>query len=332
LRVAVVHNAVQEGGALDEQDVLVQAEMVGAALHRLGHETLRFACDLNLTDIKEKIEAAGPDLVFNLVEALAGSGRLIHLLPSLLDAMGQPYTGSSAEAIFLTSNKILAKTRLHAAGVPTPVWVGPCNGSRPCVLPASAEWPSRWIVKSVWEHASIGIDASALIEGAETPHLNAVLAERAPRLGGDCFAEAFIPGREFNLSVLDGPSGPAVLPPAEIVFEGFSEDQPRIVGYQAKWDSDSYAYHHTPRRFDFVGEDGLLLDQLEAMALRCWELFDLSGYARVDFRVDADQLPWVLEINANPCLSPDAGFAAAVERAGLTLDEAVARIVEARGV
>jgi D-alanine-D-alanine ligase len=270
--------------------------------------------------------------VFNLVESLSGTGRLIHLFPSLLDAMGMPYTGASAAALFLTSNKTLAKTQLKAADLHTPVWVGPCNGSRLCVLPGSEEWPQHWIIKSVWEHASIGIDEKALLDGAETPHLNAVLAERAPRLGGECFAEAFIEGREFNLSVLDGQVGPVVLPPAEILFEGFDDNQPRIVGYQAKWDSDSYAYHHTPRRFDFDSDDGLLLDQLEAISLRCWDLFDLSGYARVDFRVDAEQFPWVLEINANPCLSPDAGFAAAVERAGLTFDEAVARIVEARGI
>ncbi|MFZ1984893.1 MAG: GNAT family N-acetyltransferase, partial [Desulfatitalea sp.] len=81
--------------------------------------------------------------------------------------------------------------------------------------------------------------------------------------------------------------------------------------------------------FDFAAEDAPLIDRLKALALACWELFDLAGYARVDFRVDSAGRPWVLEINANPCIAPDAGFAAAIERAGLTYDQAVERIIGA---
>lgn len=331
MRVAVIHNALGEDSAPDEQDVLAQADAVTQSLQRLGHETVGLNCDLNLAAIRDRLREVRPDLVFNLVESLAGTGRLLHLFPSLLDAMAQPYTGACAEALFLTSNKTVAKNRLHAAGVPTPVWVGPCSGNRSCTLPDSNHWPLRWIIKSVWEHASIGLDDAAFLEGADTPHLNGLLSKRAPSLGGACFAEAFIEGREFNLSVLDGPDGPTVLPPAEIIFEGYGENQPRIVDYRAKWDPASYEYHHTPRRFDFEAEESPLLDRLESLALQCWHLFDLGGYARVDFRVDLDNQPWVLEINANPCLSPDAGFAAALAQAGLTFDDAVARIVAASG-
>jgi D-alanine-D-alanine ligase len=63
------------------------------------------------------------------------------------------------------------------------------------------------------------------------------------------------------------------------------------------------------------------------MALRCWKLFDLKGYARVDFRVDQEGRPWILEVNANPCLSPDAGFSAAALRAGLTFPDVLCRII-----
>ncbi|MGB5984086.1 MAG: D-alanine--D-alanine ligase [Desulfobacterales bacterium] len=332
MRIAVVHNAVYDDSSPDERDVLVQADAVIASLKRLGHETVRLDCDLDLSAIKRRIGEVAPQLVFNLVESLAGTGRLIHLFPSLLEALAVPFTGASAETLFLTSNKTLAKVQMRAADLNTPDWVGPLKGRRPQVSPVSGQWPRHWIIKSVWEHASIGIDEQALLDGVETPRLNALLAERAAHLGGGCFAEAFIEGREFNLSVLDGPRGPVVLPPAEIIFEGFGDNQPRIVGYQAKWNSDSFAYHHTPRRFDFDSQDGPLLERLESMALRCWELFDLRGYARVDFRVDADRSPWVLEINANPCLSPDAGFAAALERAGLQFEDALARIVVTCGV
>ncbi|MBU1233993.1 MAG: D-alanine--D-alanine ligase, partial [Proteobacteria bacterium] len=121
---------------------------------------------------------------------------------------------------------------------------------------------------------------------------------------------------------------PEVLPVAEILFDDFSSRMPRIVDYSAKWDETSFAYRHTPRCFDFKEEDSLLLEKLVEISKQCWHLFKLNGYARVDFRVDHDGRPWILEVNSNPCLSPDAGFAAALERAGLSFTEAVRRILE----
>jgi D-alanine-D-alanine ligase len=118
-----------------------------------------------------------------------------------------------------------------------------------------------------------------------------------------------------------------VLPPAEIVFEGYGPDRPRIVDYRAKWDADSFEYTHTPRRFEFPETERLLLKRLTETALAAWRCFGLAGYARVDFRVDDGGRPWILEVNANPCLSPDAGFAAALERAGIPFAMAVDRIL-----
>jgi D-alanine-D-alanine ligase len=154
-----------------------------------------------------------------------------------------------------------------------------------------------------------------------------MLPQRAALLGGICFAERFVEGREFNLALLSGPNGPQVLPPAEILFRDFAPGTPRMVGYRAKWDPDSRAYQNTPRRFAEPAEDGPLHKALRETALRCWDLFFLRGYARVDFRVDGCGRPWVLEVNANPCLSPDAGFAAALEQAGMAFVEAVERVV-----
>jgi D-alanine-D-alanine ligase len=155
------------------------------------------------------------------------------------------------------------------------------------------------------------------------------LQDRAPALGGACFAEAYVAGREFNLSILEEADGPRVLPPAEIIFAEFEPEKPHIVDYRAKWDPDSFEYHHTPRRFAFDGADQALVGQLTALALACWRVFDLKGYARVDFRVDRCGRPWILEVNANPCLSPDAGFAAAVRQAGLTYGQALQYIIDA---
>ncbi|MDQ2696149.1 MAG: D-alanine--D-alanine ligase, partial [Pseudomonadota bacterium] len=185
-----------------------------------------------------------------------------------------------------------------------------------------------WIVKSVWEHASIGLDDAALVPARDVA---AALARRRGRWGGDWFAERYIDGREFNLALLAGPHGPEVLPAAEIVFQDFPPDMPRIVGYAAKWDADSFACRHTVRTFP-GDADRPLLAAMQELALRCWRLFGLAGYARVDFRVDGAGRPWVLEVNANPCLSPDAGFMASANRAGYGFDDVVRRLVEdARG-
>ncbi|MCU0559558.1 MAG: D-alanine--D-alanine ligase [Desulfobacterales bacterium] len=331
MRVAIVHNAVDDGGAPDERDVLAQADAIRAALEALGHDPAFLPCTLDLCDFKHRLARLRPDRVFNIVESLNGTGRLIHAVPSLLDALAVPYTGAGAEAMFLSSHKILAKHCLAAAGLPTPAWVGPYPGGGPAPPPGatardeSTEGP--WIVKSVWEHASIGLeeDRLALCQSAESAADQ--LPQRAAHLGGACFAERYIEGREFNLSLIASPAGPQVLAPAEILFEGFAENRLRIVGYRAKWDAGSFEFNHTPRRFDFPPEAAGLLAELRTLALQCWCLFGLNGYARVDFRVDAGGRPWILEVNANPCLSPDAGFAAALEASGIPFAHAVERIL-----
>jgi D-alanine-D-alanine ligase len=131
--------------------------------------------------------------------------------------------------------------------------------------------------------------------------------------------------------VLDGPDGPTVLPPAEILFPDFPAGKPRIVGYAAKWDPDSFEYSHTVRDFPTAPADAPLLAELERLALGCWRLFELRGWARVDFRVTTDGRPLILEINANPCLAPDAGFAAALDRADIAFADAIARILRTAG-
>lgn len=329
MKIAVIHNQVGSEDSLDARDVLQQVAVVAEALASLGHEVVRRACGLDLEAARRELAEAKPDLVFNLVEDLAGFGRLIHLFPFLLDALRIPYTGAPAEAILMTSNKALAKERLLQVGLPTPAWAGPWPAAgterRPGVRAA------KWIIKSLWEHASIGLDGDSVLATDSEATLTAEMRRRCDALGGACFAEEFIDGREFNLSLLAGAEGPEVLPPAEILFAGYTPDMVRIVDYRAKWDEESFHYHHTPRTFDFGPEDAELLHELTEIARRCWQAFGLAGYARVDFRVDEAGRPFILEINTNPCLSPDAGFAAALARSGISFAQAMARIVADAG-
>ena len=328
MRICILHQAMLADAAPDEQDVLHQVEVVGQSLMRLGHRVEVHACTLNLESLDAALNTIEADLVFNLVESVSGSGRLIYLPPALLDARRRPYTGNTSEVLFVTSHKILAKERMREAGLPTPLWMTLNSSSdRRIHQPATKKRHATWIIKSIWEHASQGMDDTCIVHKATPDEVANHLDTFADRMGGECFAEEYIEGREFNLALLAGPNGPEALPPAEIVFTDFPDGKPRIVGYQAKWATDSFEYKHTTRRCDFDAADQPLLEGMKRLALQCWQQFGLAGYARVDFRVDSKGKPWILEVNTNPCLSPDAGFAAAVKQAGLTYDQAIARIL-----
>lgn len=324
MMVVVLYNEPGEDASVEDHDVLVQAESVSTALQQLGHRTIRLGCTLDLAATRRQLLELRPDVVFNLVESLGGTDRLMALATLLLDALEFPYTGAQTNAILSTSNKLIAKARLNDAGLPTPAWLH-VGRNKPRAVPADEQVDSdRWILKPVLEHASFGMDDDAVVTAEDQAALEAMLRDREQIIERPLFAEQFIEGREFNLSLLDG----EVLPPAEIDFTSFPPDKPRIVGHQAKWDPDSFEYQQTPRRFDFAATDKSLLKRVSQLAHDCWDLFELSGYARVDFRVDNAGQPWILEINANPCLAPDAGFAAAVAEAGMTYDDAIQQIIE----
>ncbi|MFZ5608488.1 MAG: D-alanine--D-alanine ligase family protein [Pseudomonadota bacterium] len=317
----ILHGVTQTAPSADERDTLIQADEVATALHALGFapEILAVTPDLGILG---QLRAAPPALIFNLVEALGGDGRHAHVLAAALEANGLAFSGAPAKALLLSSDKPLAKRVMRASAIPTPDWLEATSGQ--CPDPAQF-----YIVKSVWEHASFGLDARSVVPGKT---VRAELAARQAKHGGDWFAERYIDGREFNLALLHGPEGPEILPIAEMTFVGFPPERPRILDYAAKWDETDFAYHHTPRRFDLPAEDASLLMRMRALACACWDCFALAGYARVDFRVDAAGQPWVLEVNANPCLSQDAGFMAAAGRAGLSQTQVVARIIAAAGI
>ena len=319
-RIAVIYGAVAADAAPDEQDVLVEVDTVQQALAALGFAPVAVPLTLDLEAVRRRLLHLRPAFVFNLVESVEGLGRLIHLAPALYESLGLPYTGAGSEAMYLTSNKPLAKRLLAAAGIATPEGVEPATQG----LPAPA-FAGPYIVKSVWEHASIGIDESSVVEDARK--LAAIARKRQRRFGGEWFAERFIEGREFNLSLLGGADGVELLPPAEMLFRDYPQGKRRIVDYAAKWHAGSFEFCNTVRRFEFDESDRPLVARLEDVAKACWRLFGLSGYARVDCRVDAEGRPWVLEINVNPCLSPDAGFAAAAARQGLDLVAVLRRVI-----
>lgn len=334
MHVAILYNRVSLHDSAGDLDVLKQVVAIEQSLSRLGFSSARVSCHLSLNDVRSVLKTEQPDVVFNLVESLGGTDQLMPLATLLLESMRLPFTGASTLAMLKTTQKLEAKRHLLMFGLPTPAWMTDEDAGWNGLRSADAI-PSMAIIKAVAEHSSLGMNDNSVVRLANLSGdgksveagLATLVARKAAELGTPHFAEDYIDGREFNLSVLATDFGPSVLPAAEIEFTDFPDGKPKIVGHDAKWNEHTAEYLNTPRRFTFTHGDQPLLNELQSLARRCWEVFGLHGYARVDFRVDADGQPWILEINANPCLSPDAGFAAAVAQAGLTFDTVVQRIL-----
>jgi D-alanine-D-alanine ligase len=219
----------------------------------------------------------------------------------------------------VSSNKLATKDVLSQCDIATPAWC--TDGER------AARQGGTWIVKPVWEDGSVGIDDGAVVEGSA---VRARLDACRHQHGGEWFAERYVDGREFNVSLLAGPEGVQALPVPEIRFTGYPAGKPRIVGYAAKWDADSFESQNTKRRF-LPRHEQALESELMAVARATWQALGFAGYARVDLRADASGRLYVIEANANPCLAPDAGFQAALARAGIPFPDAVRQIVAAAG-
>jgi D-alanine-D-alanine ligase len=326
MRVLILHDTIPETAPRDQKDGLVQAAIVADELRWLGYDPLAVPFSLDVLSFADTLRSTRPAFVFNLVESVGGSGRLIHLAPAVMDQLGTPFTGAGTDTLYLTSNKVIAKRVMALGGLPTPEWYS-VEGLKGIKLPDEGPY----IIKSVWEHASIGMAEDSVVSTRDGTTLLERMNGKAQQFGGEWFAERFVEGREFNLSLLASNERPDVLPPAEMVFRHYPSDKAKMVCYRAKWEETSFEYRHTARSFDSGPEDISLIEELRRLAMACWDLFNPRAYARVDFRVDGAGRPWILEVNVNPCLSPDAGFVAAAKRAGLSMEAVLRRIIRHSG-
>ena len=303
-------------GAAESLNDALDAELaVAKALEDLGFTTEIMEVELELASI-ETLPSRRPLLVFNLVDAINCDGRFAPLVTARLDALGIAYTGCNTSALLKTLSKVGTKLKLRHAGLPTPEWSADGTG---------LDRDAQVIVKALWEHGSLGLDKTSVMRCEEAQQ---VLVARTLSHKTEHFAEAYIDGREFNLSLLEHSSGVEVLPIAEILFEGLEANAPKIVDFDAKWTPDSRVYIGTPRRFGLERNEPELAKKLKQLALASWNLFGLNGYARFDFRIDPTGKPFVIDVNPNPFLAQDAGFAAAAAEAGLSYQDLIGRIVE----
>lgn len=289
-------------------------------LREIGHEVRALGVQDELHPIRVAVDEFKPHIAFNLLEEFHGSVLFDQNVVSLLELLRVPYTGCNPRGLIISREKALAKKLLiyHRIRVPD-FHVFPIGrkGARPRRL----GFPL--IVKSLTEHASLGISQASVVGSDEE------LAERVAfvhrRLATDAIVEQFIEGREIYVAVM-GNERLTALPARELVFEHARTDGPLIATERAKHDL-AYQRRHGIEQRQAENLPPAVEATIGHLSKRIYRILALSGYARLDYRLDPEGRLWFLEANPNPEIASGEEFASAAQQAGLSYPELLQRIV-----
>ena len=311
MRVAILFDGASALGAAADLLILGTVEAVEQILVDDGATTVRIPVNPDGRWI-ERIRRGKFDLAFNLVEGIDGVAALEPAVIAVFELFGLPYTGSSSATTSLSLRKHVVNSLLERAGLPVPAWrmVRPGASMEPIGFPA--------ICKPAAEDASLGIEQRSVVRSARA--LGTRLREMHERWE-EILVQQFVDGREVNVGIL----GDDVLPVAEIDFGAMPKGMWRIVSYTSKWhvgcEEDLGAKPRCPA--DLPEE---LARECQRIALAAWRAVGGSGYGRVDMRVDGTGQPWILEVNANPDIAPDAGLARMARTVGIEYPDLIRTI------
>ncbi len=306
---------------LSEVGVLQEKEDIARALQALGHKTLIFNVDEDILRLVNFLKDEQPDVIFNLCESIGNiSSHEMHVV-GIYELMRIPYTGSDPLTLGLALNKVRVKEILLHHGLPTPRFQLVRSPVR-ISIDENMKYPL--IVKPSREDASIGIETASVVS---TPaELKKRVRSVFEQFDQPALVEEYVDGRELNVAIL-GNRKPTVFPISEIDMSTLPKEYHRIITYNAKWMKGTEEYKHTRGVCP-----ALLPPELEAglkeMALKAYQFLGCRDYARVDFRLSKDHRPYILEVNPNPDISDDAGFARSAAACGFAFDDLVGKIVE----
>ena len=323
--VLIIHHVTERTAAGGDKfeytesnfSVLDEVEAVAEALADIG-AGYRIEGIEQISDLPVVLSGSAEKIVFNLVEDLKGHIFDLCYVPAICRAYGRACTGGDSPCLLLAQNKWLTKAVLKASGLPCPDGVIVPIGKK---IDTSGLNPGKYIVKPAFTDASEGIDTKSVVE-LPGESLNKAVQRVHKYLKQSALVEQFIPSRELNISLLQQGDEIKVLPLAEIDFSAFGDDYPRIVDYSAKWLPGSFAYDNTPRIIPAPLSEKTART-VRTVALRAWQSLGCRDFARIDFRLDENDSVFILEVNPNPDISPDAGFAAALTAAGISFREFV---------
>ncbi|MGA9115237.1 MAG: ATP-grasp domain-containing protein [Bacteroidota bacterium] len=306
---------------LSEVGVLEEMEDIRNALNTLGYRTTILNVNSDVFRLLDHLRENRPDLVFNLVECVENESLQEMHVAGLYELLKIPYTGAGPMALGLALNKPRVKEVLAFHGIPTPRFevYGPADR-----IAVREDLRFPLIVKPSREDASVGISDDSVV--SSLGELRRRVRFIHQEFGQPALVEEYIRGRELNVALI-GNTKPIVMPISEIDFSGLEKGMQHIVSYEAKWMHGSARYEGTRGVCPAV-----LTPETEARlrdtALRCYRIVGCRDYARVDFRLTDQGEPYVLEVNPNPDIADDAGFARSAKAYGMSFDQIVGRIVE----
>ncbi len=328
LRVVLIYNS--DTGSMPDKpgdhgstaELKVVIRQMARALRTTGCDVVILPLHRDLLHFQRRLRRLSPDVVFNQYEDVVHGAAYEMRLAAIVRMMGYPVTGSPALALGLHSDKYLAASILQGVGVRIPPQttllerLGDVDGRK---------WQFPVIVQPSREHAGVGLDRDSVVFSKKALRERAAHIIRTYRQ--PALAESFLPGREFNVSVLGG-RRMRVLPLAEVDYSRLPPEIPPIMSYAAKFVETSEEYKKTGVRCPAVVKPELARE-IGAMALRAFRIVGGWGYGRVDIRLDARDNPRVLEVNCNPSLEEGVALARSAAAAGISYPQLLRMIVKA---
>ena len=302
---------------LSESGFTKEISKIKKALKESFPEVQSFALDRNIERTIKKLSSFTPDVIFNFVESVEGIASYEYCVAALYELLGYQFTGNIASCLGNCLNKFRTKTILKSFGINTPGAITVKANEK--IIERSFKLKFPVILKLLNEDASIGISEHSVVN--DFKKLNKHLKFLQKTYKQDILIEEYIDGRELNIAVLGGET----LPVSEISFTGLPEDLPKIVTYEGKWIEDSVYYEYTKPQCPAV-LNKKIEKKLKEIALLAYDAMNCRDYARVDVRLDKNNVPYVIEVNPNPDISTDSGFARAAAAKGMSYTQLLATI------
>ena len=328
--ITILYDAQEEKertAALERGEKFPQlvSQQIEEVLTRRGYTIKRLAAEPPVKKLVRLIEDDSSDLIFNVCESLGGDGTEERRIASMLELLDKRFTGSGSLSLTMAGDKSLAKKLFDFHGVRSPEFTiiapGHIEGSQ-----SLDSFPM--IVKPITTDASIGINAKSVVR--TVPELMERVFAIHSEFHTPALVEQYIDGREIYVGLLGNP--PVVLPPIEWDLSKLPEGMPRIAGTEAKWEEWKNPEFKAAK--EFVPEDVVsnekIMSALSDAATSAYKALQIRDYARIDMRLTAEGVPYVIEVNPNPWLDKAAEFAMAARRAKpeLSYGDLIERIVE----
>jgi D-alanine-D-alanine ligase len=313
MRVALLFDGASAMAPSPDLLILQTVDAIEEALQKEGNTVVRVPVMMDGKWI-DRMRRGRFDVAFNMCEGIDGVAELEPPVIGVLELFGIPYTGASSYTTSLCLRKHAVNALLSHAGLPVPPWITMRRGGRV----RSVGYPA--IVKPAAEDASIGVEQRSVVRTARAlrARVDAMLVSF-----DDVIIQRYVEGRELNVGVV----GDTVLPIAEIDFSTMPKNLWPIVTYRSKWDNGSEEDLGSVPRCP-AELPARVANEVRRVALEAWKLVGGHGYGRVDMRLDEHGHPWILEVNANPDIAPDAGLARMARVAGVDYSVLIRTICE----